>query len=256
MELLRQHARITAALMIREMSTRYGGKPGGYLWALFDPTAHVVMLTLIFQTIARLPALGTSFPLFFATGYLPFHCYQSMQSFISGTIKANKALLSYPIVTPADAVTSRYLLQASTSFLIVIIVLNVVALESDLTLHIDMTSAVAACVTATLLGLGVGLTNIALFARFPIYEQVFGLVMRPLMLLSGVFFLPHLIPHPFDKLLLYNPVVHVIIWFRRSIYPEYWAQGLDLNYLYAFTAISVFVGLSLFTFSARAMREG
>ncbi|QLL66281.1 ABC transporter permease [Sinorhizobium mexicanum] len=256
MELIRQHARVTAALMIREMSTRYGGKPGGYLWALFDPVAHVVMLTLIFQTIARLPALGTSFPLFFATGYLPFHCYQTMQSFVSGTIKSNKALLSYPMVTPADAVSSRYLLQASTSFLIVIIVMNVVALESDLTLHIDLASAAGACFLATLLGLGVGLSNIALFARFPIYEQIFGVVMRPLMLLSGVLFLPHLIPHPFDDVLLFNPVVHAIILFRKGVYPEYWAQGLDLNYLYTFTAISVFVGLSLFTFSARAMREG
>ncbi|MGN7755331.1 ABC transporter permease [Sinorhizobium sp. 22678] len=256
MELLKQHARITAALMIREMSTRYGGKPGGYLWALFDPVAHVVMLTLIFQTIARLPSLGTSFPLFFATGYLPFHCYHSMQSFISGTIKANKALLNYPIVTPLDTVVSRYVLQTSTSFLIVIIVMNVVALESSLTLHVDVTSATKACGLATLLGLGVGLSNIALFSCSSIYEQVFGLVMRPMMLLSGVFFLPHLIPHPFDNLLLYNPVVHTIILFRRSIYPEYWAQGLDLDYLYAFTAISVFIGLSLFTLSATAVREG
>ncbi|MBC7312962.1 MAG: ABC transporter permease, partial [Rhizobium sp.] len=36
------HMRIVSALLIREMSTRFGNKPGGYIWALLDPVAHVL----------------------------------------------------------------------------------------------------------------------------------------------------------------------------------------------------------------------
>jgi capsular polysaccharide transport system permease protein len=95
---------VTAALIVREMSTRFGSKPGGYRWAIFDPVAHVALLTLIFQVIARMPALGLSFPLFFASGYLPFAFYQRMSGFMAGTVKANKALFSYPIAPPFDAI--------------------------------------------------------------------------------------------------------------------------------------------------------
>lgn len=42
------HTRIVSALLIREMSTRFGNKPGGYIWAL---------LLFIFQAIAHVPPL-------------------------------------------------------------------------------------------------------------------------------------------------------------------------------------------------------
>lgn len=41
------------ALLIREMATRFGSKPGGYLWAFLDPAAHILLMTAIFSAIAR-----------------------------------------------------------------------------------------------------------------------------------------------------------------------------------------------------------
>ncbi|MCZ4092383.1 ABC transporter permease [Sinorhizobium psoraleae] len=257
MEWLKQHVRVTASLMVREMSTRYGGKPGGYLWALIDPVAHVAMMTIIFQAISRLPALGTSFALFFASGYLPYMFYSSMAAFINGAVKANRALLNYPIVAPIDVVASRYLVQLLTSSFIAFLVLCLVTIEDRVSvfgaIHFD--KLVPACLMATLLGLGVGVANIALFARSSLYEQVFGIVTRPLLLVSGVFFLPDSLPHPFRDLVMYNPLVHAIMWFRSGIYPEYRAAGLDIGYLLEWTACALAVGALIFTISAQRLRE-
>lgn len=241
--------------MIREISTRYGGKPGGYLWAFIDPVAHIVMMSIIFAAIARAPALGRSFPLFFATGYLPFMFYQSMQSYIAGTVKANKALFNYPIVSPFDAVISRYLVQTMTSFFVAFLVLEVVTLEDGLILTVDYAALFTACASATVLGLAIGAANIALFAKFPVYEQVFGLVMRPMFMVSGAFFLPEGLPHPFSEWILYNPITHVIMWFRVGIYPEYRADGFDAAYVWEFTSICLAVGLLFFTLASKAIRE-
>ncbi len=126
MNLIQRHRRVTAALIVREMSTRFGSMVrcrGGCLWAIFDPVAHVALMTLIFQAIARMPALDLSFPLFFASGYLPFAFYQRMSGFMAGTVKANKALFSYPIVTPFDAIVSRFILQLMTDTLVTILIL-------------------------------------------------------------------------------------------------------------------------------------
>lgn len=250
-----QHIRVTAALMVREMSTRYGGKPGGYLWALLDPVAHVAFMTLLFQVIARAPALGTSFPLFFASGYLPFSFYQSMQGFIAGTINANRALLNYPVVSPFDAVISRYVVQAMTSLLISVLVFTFVISKDQLSLHIDPAMITGACLAASMLGLGVGLTNAALFARSKLYEQIYGVVARPMFLISGVFFLPDSLPHPYSTYLLWNPLVHVVMWFRTGVYREYRAHSLDVTYVLEVVAVFLFVGLLLFTVSAQQLRE-
>lgn len=253
--LIQQHLRVTAALIVREMSTRFGSKPGGYLWAIFDPVAHVALMTLIFQAIARMPALGLSFPLFFASGYLPFAFYQRMSGFMSGTVKANKALFSYPIVTPFDAIVSRFILQLMTDTLVTIVILVMILELGRVTQPIDIAGMIEAAGAAALLGLGTGTINIVMFARFPLYEQIFSIINRPLFLISGVFFLPESLPNPFRDFLLYNPLVHVIMWFRASIYPEYRGDVLDKGYVIEFALVCCVLGLLLLTASMREIRE-
>lgn len=237
------------------MSTRYGGKPGGYLWALVDPVAHVAFMTVLFQAIAHTPALGTSFPLFFASGYLPFTFYQAMQSYVAGTLNANRSLLNYPVVSPWDAIVSRYIVQFMTTLLVSILVFTFVAFKDHVSLHIDPAKIMGACLAGSLLGLGVGLINSALFARSKLYEQVWGVVARPMFLVSGVFFLPDSLPKPFSTILLWNPIVHVVMWFRTGVYDEYRAYLLDVPFVLKTCAVLFFAGLLFFTFSAQHLRE-
>lgn len=255
MEPVRLHIRVTAALMIREMSTRYGSKPGGYIWALVEPIAYIALLTLVFSAIARLPALGNSFSLFFASGYLPFMFFHSVQAFIAGGVKANRALLNYPIVSPIDVLVSRYIVQLLTSTVVAVLVLALVVLEDGVTISLDFGVVVASLLSASLLGAGIGMANASLFARSALYEQVYGIISRPLMMVSGVFFLPESMPHPYGDLLLLNPIAHVITWFRRGIYPEYRAHSLDIFYVLVFTSVTLMVGLMLFTYSSQQLRE-
>ncbi len=255
MELLKQHVRVTASLIVREMSTRFGNKPGGYIWALLDPVAHVALMTVIFQAFARTPALGSSFSLFFASGYLPFMCYQAMAAFISGTVRANKALLSYPIVSPFDAVISRYTVQVMTSLLIAFLVIALIVAEEDVPISFNIGVLLSACLAATALGFGIGLTNITLFARSQLYEQIYSIVTRPMFMVSGVFFLPDSLPQPYTKIMLYNPVVHLIMWFRTGIYREYRATGMDMFYVLEVIIVLTAAALLLFAVSTKELRE-
>lgn len=255
MKLIEQHFRVTAALIVREMSTRYGSKPGGYLWAIFDPVAHVALMTVIFQAIARMPALGLSFPLFFASGYLPFAFYHRMSSFMAGTMKANKSLLSYPVVSPFDAIASRFILQFMTDALVAAVILFMIMEFGGVTQLMNSAFMIEAVVAAAVLGLGIGAINIVMFARSPLYEQIFGIINRPLFMISGVFFLPETLPNPFHDVILYNPIVHIIMWFRAAVYPEYRADGLDTGYVIEFALVCFVVGLALLTTSMRQIRE-
>ena len=249
------HTRIVSALLIREMSTRFGNKPGGYIWALLDPAAHVLMLTTIFQAIAHLPPLGTSFPLFFATGYIAFQFYQATSGYLNDALKANKALLSYPNVAPIDTLVARFLLQTGTTTFVAIIVLGSIGLIQRTPLVLSWGYIIEASSAAVLLAFGLSLTNTVLFMRYPIYEKVFQIVNRPLFMLSGVFFMPDALPHPFREFLLYNPIVHIIMLFRKGFYPEYRAAVLDVGYLYSWVFAMLMVGMLLFTISTRTLRS-
>ena len=40
--------RTVSALMLREMSTRYGRSPGGYAWALLEPVGAIIVMAIGF----------------------------------------------------------------------------------------------------------------------------------------------------------------------------------------------------------------
>ena len=77
-------ARAIIALILREMSTTYGRSPGGYLWAILQPVAMIVMLTLAFSVLLRSPSLGTSFLLFYASGFLIMRMFQEVSLRLAG----------------------------------------------------------------------------------------------------------------------------------------------------------------------------
>lgn len=255
MNVLKVHMRVTTALIIREMSARFGDKPGGYVWALLDPLSHVLLLTLIFSAVTRVPALGSDFPLFFASGYLCFQFYQGMSSYVSSAVKANKSLLTYPLVAPVDAVVARYILQLITTTFVATFILGMIVLQLPYSLYFNWPYILEALFAATLLGAGVGLVNVTLFARSALYEKIFGLINRPMFMISGVFFLPDTMPHPYGDYLLYNPILHAVMCFRRGIYAEYQPEVLDIAYLYKWAVGAVFLGLALLSVSAATLRN-
>nr|WP_255647541.1 ABC transporter permease [Ensifer sp. IC4062] len=242
-------------MLVREMSTRFGSKPGGYIWALLDPAAHILLMTLIFRGIARAPALGTSFALFFATGYIAFQFYQAMTGYLNSAVRANKALLSYPNVAPIDTIVARFILQVGTTSLVAFVVLGTLVTTMRIETDLHWPAILEAGAMACLFGLGVALVNSVLFLKYPLYEQVFNIVNRPLFLISGVFFLPDSIPAPYHDLVLINPLVHIIMSFRQGFYPEYRAIGLDMDYLYGIAFLTFFAGMLVFTLSRKTLRN-
>ena len=77
-----QRLRVLFALVVREMNTKFGRSYGGYIWAIAEPLGGVMLLNLAFSLTVRRPPLGTNFPLFYATGIVPFFLFTG----ISGAV--------------------------------------------------------------------------------------------------------------------------------------------------------------------------
>ena len=237
------------------MDARFGNKPGGYVWALLDPAAQVLIMTIIFGAIGRTPALGTSFPMFFASGYLAFAFYASMSTYIASAVKANRSLLSYPVVAPIDTVVARFILQFVTSIVVTIVIILIADAESYTAQKFNFPILAVSALMGAFLGLGMGLVNVTLFSRYSLYGKVFALINRPLYLISGVFFLPDDMPHPFREVILLNPIAHLIMWFRSGFYSEYRPEGLDRAYVIESSMVLIFVGLVLLSVSSGHLRS-
>ncbi|WP_162009470.1 ABC transporter permease [Labrenzia sp. CE80] len=251
---LKRQFAITFALIVREMTTRYGNKFGGYMWAVLDPVLTIAILTTVFSAIARVPPLGRSFTLFFATGYAAFYIYRSTSDQVSSAVEANRALLNYPVVRPYDTIIARVLLQAATLFIVNVILFGALYFMVPFE-KIDLLPIFQGSLIAITLGAGVGVSNIVWFHLSSLYQQIWQIVNRPAFIVSGVFFLPESIPHPFQDLLLWNPLVHIVALFRSGFYPTYRASIVDMHYIIGLAVFSVVFGFTLVWIFDAKLRE-
>lgn len=235
--------RAIIALLLREMTTSYGRSPGGYLWAVLEPVGGLAVMTLAFSMAFRSPALGDNFPLFYATGYLPFIIYTDLVAKVSHAIRFSKSLLFYPAVTFVDAIVARFILNALTQIVVFFLITTGITWYFDTGNIIDYAAILNAICMALMLGLGVGTFNCYFASRFPVWERLWAIFNRPMFLISAVFFLFEGIPEPFRSYLWYNPLVHIIGETRRGFYATYSGDYVSPTYVYSIALFCFFIGL-------------
>lgn len=237
--------RVFFALLMREMTTRYGKSAGGYVWAIVEPLGAVLILSLVFSAFARHPPLGEHIPMFFATGYMAFHVYSDISGVVSGSVAVNKNLMSFPRVSLVDAVMARFALQALTTFAVGFVILALFMVLFPDQIRIDLAPILSAFALAALMGLGVGALNCVLFAYSTVWQRVFGIINRPMFLISGVFFLYEQMPMALQAYLWWNPLVHIVSMMRSGFYPIYEAAFVSPVYVVVCGAVPLALGLML-----------
>jgi capsular polysaccharide transport system permease protein len=237
--------RTITALVMREMATSYGRSPGGYLWAVLQPVAGVALLTVLFSLALRNPPLGVSFPLFYATGMVPFLMYLGISAKIGAAIQYSRPLLAYPSVTFMDAILARFLLNMLTEVMVAYIIFVGILLLFDTRAILDLPSIALALGLSGVLALGVGTLNCYLFTRFPIWQQVWAILMRPMFLISCVLMIFDSLPRFAREILWYNPIVHLVGLMRRGFYASYDAPYASPVYVLTVSGLCFVMGLIL-----------
>ena len=246
-------ARTVTALMLREMSTTYGRSPGGYLWALLEPIGAITVLSIGFSLVLRAPSLGTNFLLFFATGYLPFTLFQGVSNKVATSIRFSKALLAYPAVTFLDTLLARFLLTLLTQTVVFVLVMTGIHVIYDLRTILDPVAILAGLGMAAGLGLGIGTLNCYLSTAYPVWEQIWMILTRPLFIASGVFFTYDAMPGMVRDILWYNPVLQVVGMVRRGFYASYDAPYVSVPYVCGLSLICGTLGLMLLYRHSRSL---
>lgn len=237
--------RTILALMLREMSTTYGRSALGYLWAILEPVGGILLLTAVFSLAFRSPGIGTSFPLFYATGMLPFLAYLEISQKVSVALRFSKPLLFYPGVTFVDALLARFLVGLITQAMIAAVIFPVILIYENIDVIIDVPGVANGFAMASALGLGVGTLNCFLLSRYPIWERTWAILNRPLFIVSCIFFTFESVPLPYRDWLWWNPLVHSSGQVRGGIYVTYDATFVSPLYIYGLSVVTFALGLLL-----------
>jgi capsular polysaccharide transport system permease protein len=243
-ELLQIHGRILAALIIRDVQTRFFGTALGFILAILWPVSHIFLLIFINGALGRPAPYGDSAPLFFATGLLPFMCFNYMSRFTCLGVMMNKPLLGFPIVKVGDILIARGILEvlnAAVVVIVTIVILTAMGVNIWPPRPLEAMYAMLACMT---LGFGFGMVNGVIAGIFSFWFTPFSLFQIVLWLASGVIMVPDELPETARYWLSFNPILIGVEWMRSAFYEGYGLNELlDKHYLIGFATVSILVGL-------------
>jgi capsular polysaccharide transport system permease protein len=244
-DLIVGECRVVHALMLRDIKTRFGGTIWGYLITLGWPLSHILLALMINLMMGRLAPYGDSAAIWFSTGIVPFMSFSYMSRFIMQSIAMNRPLLIFPVVNIFDIVLSRAILEVLSSSAVIGILCILLYVSGIDFVPPHPYVAFTALMASFLLGLGIGILNAIIMQAMIAWGIAYGLLTVLLWVISGVLFIPDVLPSELRNVLVYNPVLHCVSWFRSAYYEGYGALTLDKVYVLKFGIIALFLGLAL-----------
>lgn len=241
----RVQRRVIAALILRDLHTRYGRQNIGYLWLILEP---LLLASAIGLLHSRAPNhfSGDIKPVPMALiGYCNFMTFRSMVSRSEGALETSLSLFYHRIITPIDILVSRALLEQAGTFIAFAILMGL-AVATGIANPPERPLIYLLGVTLMFLqSFAISLVVCGLTHERPAIGRLIHPLVYIMMPLSGAFFVINGLPGGIRDFMLKIPLVHIYEimrygWFK-SAHPEY----IDGYYLAAWILGTLLIGLLL-----------
>lgn len=200
----------------RDILVRYKQTVFGVVWALIRPLITVLIFTLVFSKLAKLPSEGVPYPILVFAALLPWQFFSSAFSSAGNSLIGNAGMISkvyFPrLVIPASAV-----IVAFVDFLISVIILVGLMIWYDFAPNLRMLSLPLFIFVAFAAALGTGLWIAALNVKYRDFKMLVPFVVQFGLYISPVGFSSSIVPEQWRLLYSINPMVGVIDGFRWAI---------------------------------------
>jgi lipopolysaccharide transport system permease protein len=200
----------------RDILVRYKQTAIGMAWALIRPFLTMVVFTVVFGNIAKLPSQGVPYPILVFAAMLPWQFFSTALSECSNSLISNANLISkvyFPrLIVPISAVIVSFVdFMVSGMILLGLMAwYNFVPSWRILTLPLFIGIAFAASI-------GVGLWLAALNVEYRDFRYIVPFIVQFGLYISPVGFTSSLVPEQWRLLYSLNPMVGVIDGFRWAI---------------------------------------
>lgn len=200
----------------RDILVRYKQTVIGMAWALIRPFMTMIVFSVVFGSLAKLPSEGVPYPILVFSAMLPWQFFANSLSECSNSLITNANLLSkvyFPrLVVPTSAVVVSFVdFMVSGMILLGLMAwYNFVPTWRILTLPIFIAIAFAA-------SMGVGLWLASLNVQYRDFRYIVPFIVQFGLYISPVGFSSSVVPEKWRFIYSLNPMVGVIDGFRWAI---------------------------------------
>jgi lipopolysaccharide transport system permease protein len=226
----------------RDVKLRYKQTLLGAAWAIIQPLFAMLLFTLIFARLARIPSDNVPYPLFAYAGLLPWTFFANAISNSANSLVGSAGLVT-KIYFPRLIIPAAPVMAGLVDLAIAFVLLIPLLIYYRIAISWQIVLLPAFIAWATLLAFGVGILMATLNVRYRDIRYALPFMVQLWLFASPVIYPLSLVPTKWKWVSMLNPMTGIIEGVRASLFgsPFDWAAiGVSLIVSLLITGISVF----------------
>jgi lipopolysaccharide transport system permease protein len=241
-------------LVWREIKVRYKQTALGIAWAVIQPFFTMVVFSVFFGRLGKIPSDGLPYPLFAFTALLPWQLFAFALTESANSVVANQRLITkvyFPrLIIPIVSVCVG-LADFCVAFLVLLLMVAYYGIVPGAAFWTIPLWVALAVMTA----FGVGLWLSALNVRYRDIRYTLPFLTQIWMFASPVAYASSIVPEAWRPVYALNPMVGVVEGFRWALLSQGGAPGLMVAVSIITVTVITITGLFYFRRTERAFAD-
>jgi lipopolysaccharide transport system permease protein len=217
----------------RDVMVRYKQTLLGAAWAILQPFLTMVVFSIFFGQLAKIPTDGAPYPIFSYTALLPWQFFENGIAKAGASLVAGRNLVT-KVYFPRLAVPLASVLAGIVDFCLAFVVLLGMMLYYHVPFHVANLAVVGLLLITLLTAAGMGFWLAALNVAYRDIGYVIPFLVRIWFFSTPITYSLGLVPEKYVLLYGLNPMVGVVEGFRWALYgaaggatsPPAWLLGM------------------------------
>jgi len=240
-----QYRELLYFLTWRDVKVRYKQTVLGAAWAIIQPLFLMVVFSLFFGRLARVPSDGVPYPVFTLCALLPWQLFSHALTESSNSVVGNQNLIT-KVYFPRLVIPIASVLGGVIDFVIAFGLLLVLMLYYGIAPGLPIVTLPGFILLALLTALGVGLWLAALNAQYRDVRYTINFLVQLWLVATPVAYPSSLIPERWRAIYGLNPMAGVVEGFRWALLGKSEPPGLMLWVSIAVVVLLLVGGLYYF----------
>ncbi|HLN96938.1 MAG TPA: ABC transporter permease [Pyrinomonadaceae bacterium] len=203
-------------LTLRDVKVRYKQTALGAAWAIIQPVFMMVVFSLFFGRLAKVPSDGIPYPIFTFCALLPWQLFAHALTESSNSLVANERLIT-KVYFPRLIVPIAAVLGGLVDFAVAFVILLVLMFYYGIVPTWAVVTLPAFILLAVLTALAVGLWLSALNVKYRDVRYTINFLIQFWLFATPVAYPSSIVPEPWRALYGLNPMAGVVEGFRWAL---------------------------------------
>jgi capsular polysaccharide transport system permease protein len=237
--------RVIKALMLRELTTRFGRENIGFLWVMAEPLLFALLVGLLWRALKGPVEYGVDIVAFVVTGYIPLVLFRSTVQRAVHSFSANSGLMYHRQVKVLDIILVRFFLELIGHMMAYLFIGLVLGVIGFFPWPYDIGFLILGWLYYSLFTFAVALVIAPLSEMSEVLEKLVGVTTYIMIPFSGSFYLVSILDPAAAAAVLLSPPVHGMEMMRYGVFGPGIDAQYDFVYPLAFCLPLILVGLLL-----------